>query len=86
MIRSYIKVNRSRDTLTVDESELELGTATLEILAVPQQGLAGAPGADGMTGISEDASPALGGDLDLNGFSINGVIEDPNFVIDGGLL
>ena len=86
MIKSYIRVTPSNDTLIVEESEIQVGTAVLEILAVPQQGVAGADGEDGMLSISEDTAPALGGDLDLNGFGINGVVEDPNFVIDGGLL
>jgi hypothetical protein len=39
-----------------------------------------------MSQLSDDTSPELGGDLDLNGHEFKGQVEDPEFVIDGGLL
>lgn len=49
-----------------------------------EPGPQGPPGS--MSQLSDDTSPELGGDLSLNGHEFKGQVEDPEFVIDGGLL
>ena len=47
------------------------------------------PGFQGVSGLAEvedDTSPSLGGDLTLGSYNIIGTLENPTFILDGGLL
>lgn len=50
------------------------------------QGDPGEDGAGGLVAVEDDPEPALGGDLDLGSYNINGQLETPGLIIDGGLL
>jgi len=81
--------------IIVDEVNVRLlqSVDSSKILAVvtagPQgpQGIQGIQGpAGGLASIEEDSAPNLGGDLMLGGYNLVGQLENPDLILDGGLL
>lgn len=66
-------------------SKLVLNDDQVKILSVGEQGPQGADGVGGSL-VEDDPSPSLGGDLVLGPYNIVGQLENPDFVIDGGLI
>lgn len=74
--------------------EISVGNQEVRVVGTGVQGppgVDGAPGAPGAPGgglneLSEDTSPELGGDLNLGSYNIFGQLENPEFILDGGLL
>lgn len=59
----------------------------IEVVTEGIQGPAGPPGPmTGLSAVVDDPSPELGGDLELGIYNINGQLENPGLILDGGLL
>lgn len=65
----------------------EPATGEIPVVMLAEQGPPGVDGdGEGFVSLVDDPDPTLGADLKLNGHGIDGQLETPSFVMDGGLL
>lgn len=85
-LESELRIVEETSILKVEDTELLVtGEKRVEILGIGVQGARGVDGG-GLDALVSDPNPRLGGDLDLNGYAIEGQLENASFVMDGGLL